>query len=108
MCAVQGAIVTTVAEHRVFPGQNLQAARYPSVKDVRSLPRLLHLSLASPWVHYSLGPFVVELFGGSAFDGVPAGVTRRTDQSPGQCLPTPATLCELGVPSPHPADGITP
>jgi hypothetical protein len=55
MRAVQGAIVTTVREHRVFPGQNLQAARYPSVKDVRSLPRLLHLSLASPWVHIPWG-----------------------------------------------------
>ena len=29
--------------------------RYPSAKDVRSSPRPLHLSLASPWVHMPLG-----------------------------------------------------
>jgi hypothetical protein len=38
---------------------------------------------------------MVKLFGGSAFNGVPAGVIQRNDQSPGQYLPTPAALCEL-------------
>jgi len=31
----------------------------------------------------------------SSTNRVPAGVTRRNDQLPGRCLPTPATLCEL-------------
>ena len=38
---------------------------------------------------------MVELFGGRSFESVPAGFTRRNDQLPGRCLPTPAALCEL-------------
>jgi hypothetical protein len=111
MCVRQDAIVThgnclpQFSRARIY-----KLLRYPSVKDVRDSPRPLQFLLASPWGQYSLGPFVVELFGGSAFNGVPAGVSQRNDRLPGRYLPTPATLCELDFekPSPRPVDGITP
>ena len=96
MCVRQDAIVTHGKPLPQFSRARIyKLLRYPSVKDVRCLPRPLHLSLASPRVQYSLGPFMVELFGGSAFNGVPAGVSQRNDRLPGRYLPTPATLCEL-------------
>ncbi len=110
MCVRQDAIVTQLTTEPFFPGQNLQAAPV-SLGQGCSLFTTPSSSLTGkPSGPCSLGPFVVELFGGSAFDGVPAGVTRRNDQSPGRYLPTPATLCELAFEetSPHPADGIIP
>ena len=94
----------------VFPGQNLQAAPVSFGQGCSLFTTPSSFLTGKPLGPYSLGPFMVELFGGSAFDGVPAGVIQRNDRLPGRCLPTPATLCELAFEktSPHPADGITP
>jgi hypothetical protein len=71
MCVRQDAIVThgnclpQFSRARIY-----KLLRYPSVKDVRCLPRPLQFLLASPWGQYSLGPFVVELFGALIFSNV--------------------------------------
>jgi hypothetical protein len=56
MCARQDAIVTHGKSLPQFSRARIyKLLRYPSVKDVRCLPRPLHLSLASPRVHIPLG-----------------------------------------------------
>ena len=57
MCVRQDAIVTqgSLTETHFSRARIYKLLRYPSVKDVRCLPRPLHLSLASPGVHIPLG-----------------------------------------------------
>jgi hypothetical protein len=55
MCARQDAIVTPASSVANFSRARIyKLLRYPSVKDVRWLPRPLHLSLASSRVHMPL------------------------------------------------------
>ncbi len=89
MCVRQDAIVThgnclpQFSRARIY-----KLLRYPSVKDVRCLPRPLHLSLASPWVHVPLGlswlsfsaaPRLTEspLVSASGTTGYPAATSPR-------------------------------
>ena len=68
--------------------------------------RLLKISLASPALPIAVGPFMVELFTGRAFNPVPGAVRPPVSPVARQKLPTPAALNELAYESPDPADGI--
>ena len=108
MCAGQGAIVTNGKCLPPFSRARIyKLLRYPSVKDVRCLPRPLHFLLASPRIHIPLGLSWLSFL---AADRLNRSPPLSTAERPVAWPIPPHASCVVRTrmsPSPHPTDGIT-